>query len=253
LILGPSDRLITRCRDNSKDEDGSVLVLAVGALLGFATLLVLLIAVGRVYVQRAELQQAVDVAGETLSQSPDLGGMEAEQVARENGADSVEVEQVDAGRRVLASVNVDGPMGVGQITLTAKSRVVEDAVMASAGSALGRMYSGPLVRVDSASVCPAVAADYRAMERSAAAAGITITAISGYRSESEQAVLFARLGPRLAAPPGRSLHHAATELDLVVGFAGSATHTWLRRNAPSHNFIQRYSWEPWHWGNTRGC
>jgi hypothetical protein len=252
LIPGSSDRLITRCRDNSNGQDGSVVVLAVGALLGFATLLVLLIAVGRVYVQRAELQQAVDVAGETLAQSPDLGGMKAEQVVRDNGAESAEVERVNAGRRVLASVNVDGPMGVGQIELTAKSRVVEDAVM-SAGSASGRMYSGPLVRVDSASVCPAVAADYRAMERSAAAAGITITAISGYRSASEQAVLFARLGPRLAAPPGRSLHHAATELDLVVGFAGSTTHTWLRRNAPSHNFIQRYSWEPWHWGNVRGC
>jgi LAS superfamily LD-carboxypeptidase LdcB len=77
--------------------------------------------------------------------------------------------------------------------------------------------------------------------------------VSGWRSVEEQAQLYAQLGPDIAAPPGQSLHHAATELDLSVGAAGSPTHRWLSSNAGHFHFIQRYSWEPWHWGNTRGC
>jgi LAS superfamily LD-carboxypeptidase LdcB len=91
------------------------------------------------------------------------------------------------------------------------------------------------------------------MEGRAAAAGVILTATSGFRGWAEQAVLYAQLGPRLAAPPGASRHHDATELDVAVGPAGSATHRWLQAHGPAHGFIQRYSWEPWHWGYVAGC
>jgi LAS superfamily LD-carboxypeptidase LdcB len=115
------------------------------------------------------------------------------------------------------------------------------------------MYSGPLQPVDSALLCPATAASYRTMQLAAAVDGISLHAVSGHRTVAEQAHLYAQLGPGLAAPPGASLHHRATELDISVGAAGSPTHSWLVANAPAHGWVQRYSWEPWHWGNVRGC
>lgn len=229
-------------------QQGSVSVLALGLLIAIVTLAIALAAVGRVLVERAELQQAVDVAARSLTGSGGDTSQVAVRVARSNGADDAKVVAVATGQRVEALRRVQGPLGIGTITLRARSATVE---VRRSGSA--KEYRGPLERVDFARVCPAVAADYRALERTAAAAGITLTAVSGYRSVAEQAVLYAKLGPRIAAPPGRSLHHAATELDIVVGLAGSPIHRFLLANGPRYNFIQRYSWEPWHWGNVRGC
>jgi hypothetical protein len=41
-----------------------------------------------------------------------------------------------------------------------------------------------------------------------------------------------------------------TELDLVVS---GGVHAWLTRNAGAFGFVQRMSWEPWHWGFLPGC
>jgi soluble lytic murein transglycosylase-like protein len=68
---------------------------------------------------------------------------------------------------------------------------------------------------------------------------------SAFRSDAEQAVLFARHpDPKWVAPPGRSLHRYGTELDLgpVTAYA------WLAANAGRFGFRQRYAWEPWHFG-----
>jgi hypothetical protein len=46
------------------------------------------------------------------------------------------------------------------------------------------------------------------------------------------------------APPGTSLHRCGTELDL----GSSAAYSWLAANAGRFGFVQRYSWEPWHYG-----
>src|ERR687884_969612 len=90
-----------------------------------------------------------------------------------------------------------------------------------------------------------------AFDRLAAAArreaGIALIVISGYRSDAEQARLFAaHPDPKWVAPPGHSLHRNATELDL--GPAGA--YGWLAANASRFHFVQRYSWEPWHYGYT---
>ncbi len=50
------------------------------------------------------------------------------------------------------------------------------------------------------------------------------------------------------APPGRSLHRCATELDL----GPPAAYGWLAGNARRFGFLQRYSWEPWHYGFAAG-
>jgi LAS superfamily LD-carboxypeptidase LdcB len=47
----------------------------------------------------------------------------------------------------------------------------------------------------------------------------------------------------MGRPPGKSLRRLGTELDL----APPSAYGWLRRNAGRFGFIQRYSWEPWHY------
>jgi soluble lytic murein transglycosylase-like protein len=88
-----------------------------------------------------------------------------------------------------------------------------------------------------------------AFDRMAAAArkeaGIDLLINSAYRSDAEQARLFAaRPDPKWVARPGESLHRLGTELDL----GPPASYGWLAANAGRFHFIQRYSWEPWHFG-----
>ena len=102
-------------------------------------------------------------------------------------------------------------------------------------------------------MCPAVGAAFAMMDAAARAQGIDLVVNSGFRSDAEQAILFARHpDPKWVAPPGRSRHRDATELDINMGDGGAA-HAWLRANAGAFGFVQRYSWEPWHWGYVPGC
>jgi Transglycosylase SLT domain/D-alanyl-D-alanine carboxypeptidase/Putative Flp pilus-assembly TadE/G-like len=118
------------------------------------------------------------------------------------------------------------------------------------GQASGGGYEGPLAYRQGKPMRPDVAA---ALDRMAAAAreqaGLFLAVASGFRSDAEQARLFAaHPDPKWVAPPGESLHRYATELDL----GPPAAYGWLAANAPRFGFVQRYSWEPWHWGFTRG-
>ncbi len=73
---------------------------------------------------------------------------------------------------------------------------------------------------------------------------------SGFRSDAEQAKLFAaNPDPKWVAPPGRSLHRLGTELDL----GPPAAYGWLAANAKRFGFVKRYAWEPWHYGYTRNA
>jgi hypothetical protein len=76
---------------------------------------------------------------------------------------------------------------------------------------------------------------------------VSLIVVSAYRSDAEQAKLFAQNpDPKWVAPPGQSLHRLGTELDL--GPAGAWG--WLEASAGRFNFHKRYSWEPWHFGYT---
>ena len=96
---------------------------------------------------------------------------------------------------------------------------------------------------------PDVAGAFDRMADAAAAAGITLVVNSGFRSDAEQAALFAaNPDPRWVAPPGTSLHRCATELDL----GPPSAYGWLATHAPRFGFARRYSWEPWHYGFVAG-
>ncbi len=122
---------------------------------------------------------------------------------------------------------------------------------AGAGTAMatGGGYGGPLVMRDGEGMRPDVAAAYDQMAAAARADGVALLVVSGFRSDAEQAELFAaHPDPTWVAPPGQSLHRCATELDL----GPSSAYGWLAANAGRFGFVQRYSWEAWHYGFEAG-
>jgi soluble lytic murein transglycosylase-like protein len=97
---------------------------------------------------------------------------------------------------------------------------------------------------------PDVAVAFDRMAAAAAADGVGLIIASAFRSDAEQARLWAaNPNPKWVAPPGKSLHRLGTELDL----GPPAAYGWLARNASRFAFVQRYSWEPWHYGYTRNA
>jgi hypothetical protein len=134
-------------------------------------------------------------------------------------------------------------------TVAVRARAVAELVPpadigGNAAYGSGGGYSGPLAYRQGKPMRPDVAL---AFDRLAAyarrEAGLSLIVVSGFRSDAEQARLFAaRPDPRWVAPPGQSLHRYGTELDL----GPPAAHGWLARNAARFGFVRRYSWEPWH-------
>jgi len=97
---------------------------------------------------------------------------------------------------------------------------------------------------------PDVAAAFDRMAAAAEADGVSLIVSSAFRSDAEQARLWAaNPDPKWVAPPGTSLHRLGTELDL----GPPAAYAWLGQNAERFGFVRRYSWEPWHYGYTRNA
>ena len=92
-----------------------------------------------------------------------------------------------------------------------------------------------------------------AFDRMAAAARreaglcLSVVAAASAPTPSRPRLFAANPDPKWVAPPGESLHRYATELDL----GPQAAYAWLAANATRFGFVQRYSWEPWHYGYTR--
>ena len=135
------------------------------------------------------------------------------------------------------------------VRATATAELTPSAGQAWPGVGRGGGYDGPLVHRQGKPMRPDVG---NAFDRMAAAArreaGLYLSVTSGFRSDAEQAELFAaNPNPKWVAPPGESLHRYATELDL----GPPAAYGWLAANAPRFGFLRRYAWEPWHYGFTR--
>jgi len=147
---------------------------------------------------------------------------------------TVDEAQVEVRASAVAEAGAPGGAAAGAAT----------PVTASGGG-----YGGPLVYRSGKGMRPDVAAAYDRMAAAARADGIALAVVSGFRSDAEQAQLFAaHPDPRWVAPPGRSLHRCATELDL----GPAAAYGWLAANASRFGFVQRYSWEAWHYGFAAG-
>jgi soluble lytic murein transglycosylase-like protein len=110
----------------------------------------------------------------------------------------------------------------------------------------GGGYDGPLAYRQGKPMRPDVAEAFdRLAEAARREARLYLSIASGFRSDAEQARLFAsNPDPKWVARPGTSLHRYGTELDL----GPPAAYGWLERNARRFGFIKRYSWEDWHYG-----
>lgn len=153
----------------------------------------------------------------------------------------------DAAEAVPLAAEVDGhpaggPAGealeTSKVTATAEAAAPVTATGGLPAIATGGGYGGPLEYRTGEGMRPDVAAAFDEMSLAAAADGITLTVVSGFRSDAEQAALFAaHPDPTWVAPPGHSLHRCATELDL----GPSGAYSWLAANASRFGFVQRYS------------
>src|SRR3954470_2065573 len=97
---------------------------------------------------------------------------------------------------------------------------------------------------------PDVALAFDRLNAAAGHDGIALIIVSAWRSNAEQARLFAaHADPKWVAPPGKSLHRLGTELDL----GPASAYGWLAANSKRFGFIKRYAWEPWHFGYIRNA
>jgi hypothetical protein len=186
----------------------------------------------------------------------------AVEIARLNGADADAVEvrfpDVDSFAPLRVRVALRGAVSIRPtdapterigIRARAEAELTPPASVVSRPDleATGGGYSGPLSYRQGKSMRPDVALAFDRMAAAARRDGVSLIVTSGYRSDAEQAELYRRHpDPKWVAPPGRSLHRLGTELDL----GPPSAYGWLARNAGRFHFVQRYSWEPWHFGYT---
>jgi len=169
-----------------------------------------------------------------------LGRRVAKQTARRNGALAADVAFPGAG---LAPVRVRVTVGdardgdSGRATLDAQA--VAEAELVAPGALPGDPargageYSGPLELRQGKPMRPDVARAFDRMQAAARADGVALIVTSAFRSNAEQAALFARNpDPRWVAPPGGSLHRLGTELDL----GPPSAYAWLAANAKRFHF-----------------
>jgi hypothetical protein len=171
-------------------------------------------------------------------------------VAAANGAPDATVSFPDAETFAPVRVRVQVQDRVEVAGRGVTLRAVAEAELGPGGGGLagfarGGGYTGPLAMRQGKGMRPDVAQAFDRMAAAARAAGVQLLVTSAFRSDAEQAILFARRpDPKWVAPPGQSLHRYATELDL----GPSTAYGWLAANARKFGFVQRYSWEPWHFG-----
>ncbi|MEA2207303.1 MAG: hypothetical protein QOJ21_2433 [Solirubrobacteraceae bacterium] len=264
----------------ARDEAGQALLLMLGVLMAIVVGTVVLGGVARAIGVRGERQRAADLAALASARAlrdvyprvfepavidgrPNpshldrdgylsAGRRVAMVTARRNGARDVEVAfPGDALAPVRVRVTVRDAIRIGAGATVDERAVAEAELSVGAivptGTPGPGEYAGPLEIRQGKPMRPDVARAFDRLAAAAAVDGVGLIVSSGFRTYAEQARLFAaRPDPRWVAPPGKSLHRLGTELDL----GPPAAYGWLARNARRFHFVQRYSWEPWHYGFT---
>lgn len=140
---------------------------------------------------------------------------------------------------------------------------------------LSSSYKPPLKTIPRTSkqMTPEAVAAFEKMRKAAKKDGISLTAVSGYRSYARQKALFAyysrKLGAtqaaRVSARPGTSEHQTGLAMDVGASngrcviskcFANTREGKWVAKNSHKYGFIMRYpkgtekitgyDFEPWH-------
>jgi hypothetical protein len=262
---------------------GQASVLLVGGLAGVLVAALILGAVARAVGREGATQRAADLAAlagaramhanymrlfepPRIGRRPNpahlekaaylaLGRAEAERVARANHAGGATVSFPDGATiapvRVHVAITEPVPIHRCRARRTVAVRAQAEAELAPPGAdglppgAEGAGYTGPFAYRQGKPMRPDVAMAFDRMAGAARTAGLSLAITSAYRSDTEQAELFRRHpDPKWVAPPGKSLHRYATELDL----GPPSAYAWLAAHAARFHFVRRYPWEPWHYG-----
>jgi hypothetical protein len=266
-------------------EDGQALLLALGGAFALIVAALALVAIAGAITGKGRAQRAADLAAISAARSmrDDLPWLLAPPRLPNGLPNPAHIEKVVyLARARTAAIDVGRGNGVAPARLRVsfpdvasfaplrvkavvsgdveshrvEASAVAEAAAPSSGTtgamppvASGGGYSGPLIYRDGEGMRPDVAAAFDRMSAAASRAGLTLVVNSGFRSDAEQAALFAaHPDPRWVAPPGHSLHRCATELDL----GPESAYGWLAANASRFGFVQRYSWEAWHFGFDAG-
>jgi hypothetical protein len=130
-------------------------------------------------------------------------------------------------------------------TATAEAELAPPGALPDDGPAGAGEYKGPFAYRQGKPMRPDVAVAFDRLAAAARSDGVALMIASAFRTDAEQAQLFAEHpDPKWVAPPGESLHRLGTELDL----GPPSAYGWLARNAGRFHFVQRYANEPWHFG-----
>jgi soluble lytic murein transglycosylase-like protein len=181
-----------------------------------------------------------------------IGRRAAAETAMRNGSRDAVVDfpGADAFAPVLIRVRVAEKAELpgnrsARITATAEAELVPDIAPLGLGARGAGEYRGPFAMRQGKPMRPDVALAFDRMAAAARADGISLIVVSAWRSDAEQARLFAaHPDPKWVARPGTSLHRLGTELDL----GPASAYGWLAANAPRFHFVKRYAWEAWHFG-----
>jgi hypothetical protein len=271
-----------------RDESGQALILALGGCFAVLAGALVLVAIVGAVTGKGRVQRAADLAAISAARSmrddlprllsaprlPDgspnpthidkpayLGRarLAATEAGIANGVDPSRLRlgfpdigsfaPLQARAVVVARLDLAGAHTRAEASATAEAAAPAGAAGGMAPVASGGGYSGPLVYRNGEGMRPDVAAAFDRMAFAARAGGVDLIVVSGFRSDAEQAALFAaHPDPQWVAPPGHSLHRCATELDL----GPETAYSWLAANAGRFGFLQRYSWEAWHYGFEAG-
>ncbi|MET0306578.1 MAG: transglycosylase SLT domain-containing protein [Solirubrobacterales bacterium] len=270
--------------DATHREEGQALLLALGGAFALIVAALALVAIAGAVTGKGRAQRAADLAAISAARSmrddlprllapptlpnglPNPAHMEkfvyllraraaAEEVARANEVASsrlrISFPDVVSFAPVRVKTLVFGSVVAHRVEASAVAEAAAPLVggTSTPSMASGGGYSGQLAYRTGEGMRPDVAAAFDRMAAAASRTGLTLVVNSGFRSDAEQAALFAaHPDPTWVAPPGKSLHRCATELDL----GPETAYDWLAEHASRFGFVQRYSWEAWHYGFSAG-
>jgi hypothetical protein len=115
----------------------------------------------------------------------------------------------------------------------------------------GNAFTITVVTADGKPIEQDTANAYAVMQAAAAAAGVNLTVVSGFRTMAEQQYLYACYvncncnSCNLAAQPGYSNHQSGHALDLNTSAPGVLN--WLNANGAAFGFSRTVPSEVWHW------
>jgi Transglycosylase SLT domain/D-alanyl-D-alanine carboxypeptidase len=269
--------------DTTRREDGQALLLALGGAFALIVAALALVAIAGAVTGKGRAQRAADLAAISAARSmrDDLPRLLAPPTLPNGLPNPVHMDKAmyllraraaavgiaKANEVATARLRISFPDEVSFAPVRVEALVVgnvdahrveasaiAEAAAPSMGASMPSMasgggYSGPLAYRTGEGMRPDVAAAFDRMAAAASQAGLTLIVNSGFRSDEEQAALFAaHPDPTWVAPPGKSLHRCATELDL----GPETAYGWLAEHASRFGFVQRYSWEAWHYGFSAG-